>query len=535
MKAILSIFFALALVHCARQTQPSGGPKDTDPPQLISANPLDGEKNFQGSSLELTFNEYVKVKDPKEEIVITPSFGPNTKFLVKKNRVQIIPEYKWLDSTTYSISFREGIQDINEGNPAEDLHMAFSTGPTIDSLQIHGSISEVFKEQIPEKITIGLFQSDTFDIFKHKPLLFSKSDKKGEFTIPNLKPGKYFVYAFDDKNKNQKVDSKSERFGFSAKEIDLPQTQDSIHIDLVHLDSRLVRLTSVRNSNTVSIIRFNKPVNHVNLSAPTSLIYTFGDTQSEVTVYKEFDKKDSVKIAITATDSVQQKLDTTAYIKYSDTKLVEEKFKVSDWQLNFEPTTNALIAETTLNKLLLSINYDSIYIQIDTINFQSIKPEEITVDTLNKSITLKTTLKINTKEKIPAPVLLLGKGAFVSINNDSSKSQDFKIKIPKTENTGTISVELRTSEPHFQVRLTTTTNKLVKSFWDLKKYTFTHIEPAEYRITVIVDTNNNHQWDPGNFYKRQEPERVLLYKTLENKYTFPVRANWELGPLVIAF
>jgi hypothetical protein len=109
------------------------------------------------------------------------------------------------------------------------------------------------------------------------------------------------------------------------------------------------------------------------------------------------------------------------------------------------------------------------------------------------------------------------------------------VQIPKTETTGTVSIELNTKEPHFEVRLTTTSNTLIKSFRDLKKFTYSYLEPAEYKITIIVDSNNNKRWDPGNFFKREEPERVFLYKTLENKTSFPVRANWELGPLVITF
>src|SRR6185369_13611194 len=203
---------------------------------------------------------------PKEEILITPSPGTNTKFTAKKNKVVITPEKKLKDSTTYSIAFREGIQDINESNPTDDLHLAFSTGPIIDSLKIFGSVSEVFKDQVPEKIMVGLYQSDTFDIFQHKPPLFSKSDKAGKFVISNLKAGKYFIYAFDDKNKNQKVDSKSERFGFLAKEINLPQDKDTLQIRLFHVDTRQIRLTSIRNTSTISIIRFNKTVDSLNLT-----------------------------------------------------------------------------------------------------------------------------------------------------------------------------------------------------------------------------------------------------------------------------
>ncbi len=175
MRAFIILLSILIFTRCARQGQPNGGPKDSDPPELLSSTPADGEKNFRGTSIELTFNENVKLKDPKEEILITPSMGTSTRFTVKKNKVVITPENKWADSTTYSIAFREGIQDVNESNPTDDLHLAFSTGPTIDSLKVVGSLTEVFSDKVPEKITIGLYQADTFDIFKHKPYLFSKS------------------------------------------------------------------------------------------------------------------------------------------------------------------------------------------------------------------------------------------------------------------------------------------------------------------------------------------------------------------------
>jgi len=267
----------------------------------------------------------------------------------------------------------------------------------------------------------------------------------------------------------------------------------------------------------------------------TPIIYTYGDSRSEVILYKDFDKKDSLRINVYARDSLHQKIDTAVYAKFTDNKIVEEKFKQSAWKVNYEPTTNLLQAETTCNKLLSSINYDSIYIQIDTINFQPITPKEITVDTLFKSIKLKTFLKINAKQKIPRPVLLFGKGAFVSLDRDSSKAQDVKLQIPKPEATGMVSVELKTNEPHFEVLLTTNSNTIVKSFRDLKKYTFSYLEPTEYKIIIIVDSNNNRRWDPGNFLKKEEPEKVFLYKTIENKSSFPIRANWELGPLVITF
>ena len=133
----------------------------------------------------------------------------------------------WQENTTYNINFRDGVQDLNEGNPAENLRIAFSTGAIIDSLIIAGRVKETFSEKAPDKITVALYQSDTFNIYNHTPTYFTKCNKEGVFSIQNLKPGTYYVYAFDDKNKNLKVDSKTERFGFKTLPVMLNQNADS--------------------------------------------------------------------------------------------------------------------------------------------------------------------------------------------------------------------------------------------------------------------------------------------------------------------
>lgn len=536
MKSLPVLLLSVLLFQCARVSQPTGGPQDKEAPELESSIPTNGERNFKANQIELTFNEPIKLKDPQEEIIITPPIGAKTKFLAKKNKVILTPEKNWKDSTTYSIAFRGAIQDLNESNPAEDLHLAFSTGDLIDSLKIAGSIAETFKEKTPEKITVAVYQSDTFDIFKHKPTFFTKSNKDGQFSIQNLKPGKYFIYAFEDKNKNSKVDSKSEKFGFVGKPIDLLKNKDSVQINLIKVDSRPIKVTSVRNTSSTSTIHFNKALTKVNLRSDISkFIYSYGDNQGELVIYKEFAKNDSLQINIAAYDSIHQELDTAVYIKYTPNKKIDEAFKMSDWQVNFNPETKLLEALSSSNKLIASANYDSIYVQIDTSKFQLIKPEELKFDTLNKTVKISTSLKLDEKENPLNPVFIFGRGAFVSIDNDSTKSKEVKINLPRLKDTGTLSVEIKTTEKHFELQLLDATGKLVKSVRDQAKYVFKYLKPTEYRIIVIIDSNNNGVWDTGYYYKLLEPEKVVLYKNSENKYTFPIRANWEVGPLVITF
>ena len=239
---------ALLLYSCASLTTPTGGPKDTIPPILIKSSPDSNQINFKGKTVELTFNELIKLNNPKEEIIISPSPGKTIDYIAKGTKVIITPKDGWQDSTTYSIIFQEGIQDVTESNSPENLKLAFSTGNTIDSLSIKGSVKDLQKGLPLEKITVALMSSDTFDIFTDVPSYFTKTDSAGDFTLSNIKSNQYKIYAFDDKNKNLKVESRSERYGFKSSPLDLNQHIDSIEIGLIMLDSRPLKLTSIRNS-----------------------------------------------------------------------------------------------------------------------------------------------------------------------------------------------------------------------------------------------------------------------------------------------
>ena len=76
---IIPVAFVLGSVmfshSCANTTTPpSGGPKDTIPPIITKLNPLPRATNVptHKTKLELTFNEYVVVKDPKSLFLSPP-------------------------------------------------------------------------------------------------------------------------------------------------------------------------------------------------------------------------------------------------------------------------------------------------------------------------------------------------------------------------------------------------------------------------------------------------------------------------------
>jgi uncharacterized protein (DUF2141 family) len=540
---IQAIIFYLILIGCASQTTPTGGPQDEIPPVLISSNPKNGQKNFKGKTLELDFDEDVRLKDPKEEILITPSAGKNVKFTAKKNKIIIEPEEEWKDSTTYSLTFREGIQDLTEGNPAENLRLAFSTGNEIDSLSINGSVSEVFSEKIPEKITVALYQADTFDIFNHTPTYLTKSDKKGKFSIQNLKAGTYYIYAFNDKNKNLKIESKTEKFGYLSKPIELLKNSDSLDINLITVDARPLAISSIRNTNKTTRVRFNKSIDSINVSGITKeqAQYILDDQHSEIIFYQSFDTSDSLSTRIYAKDSVNQFIDSTFYIKYSTTKMASESFTLSEKAYQYSIQHKTLYHTLSFNKPLANINLDSIYIKLDSATTTSIKPSNLSIDSLYHTIIIS--VKIDKPADTLAdgmlnkfkPFLQYGKGAFISVEQDSSKKISKTISFPQEDDTGLVTGKISTQEKNFEIQLTTFDNKIVEKLINAKEINLQYLTPQDYRVRIIIDSNGNGKWDPGNFYKKIEPEKVVLYKSDEGKYTFPIRANWEYGPLLIKF
>jgi uncharacterized protein (DUF2141 family) len=537
---ILSAITLFLLARCANQTSPTGGPQDKKPPVLLNSLPKDNQRNFSGKSFELEFDEYVQLKNANEEVLITPSLGKKSKIVAKKNRVIITPENPVQENTTYTINVRDAVQDLNERNPVYNLRLAFSTGPEIDSLKIFGTVTELFKEQPPDKITVALYQRDTFNIFNHTPIYFTRTNNKGQFNITNLKAGEYYIYAFDDKNRNLKVDSKTERFGFLASQIILNgQKSDSLKIALFRVDARPLKLTSLRNTDRQSKIRFNKALDTLHLEAAgTELVYQYADSQDEVLIYNP-PKQDSLQIKVFARDSVGHTIDTIAYIKTIDTKLPKERFVVKFEEPKYNIETKTMTVEASYNKPLLGFGLDSLYIQLDTTQFLPINKTEISIDPLKHRLRITKvfapTQPTEKTNKPPIPIFIAGKGSIISLDEDSVKSHTAAVKILKEDETGTLSVQVTTREPSYALELLNSKNAVVQKLRNPKQHTFKNLIPDEYKIRIIMDKNANGKWDVGNYKNKSEPEPVYIFRTIDKKYSTPVRANWEVGPLSIKF
>lgn len=570
-ESLFLTFFFLLLWSCANQTTPMGGPKDETPPKLLRSIPDHKERNFKGKDIQLFFDEAVNLNNPKEEILISPRTDQEIEFKVKKNSVTISPEKGWSENTTYSIAFREGIRDITENNAPQNLKLAFSTGPLIDSMMVTGRVKMALNTKPPEKITVALYPSDTFNIFEHTPTYFTLIDKKATYQLENIKSGTYYIYAFQDNNKNLKVESKTERFAFLKDPIDLTGPLDSLILPLINIDMRPLSINNIRNNGLLTLLKFNKNIVDYQIKTESTqhLVNSFGDDQTEIAIYNPKVIEDSLKLSIHTLDSIGSQVDTTFYIKPVKSNSIPANFTATSSPINYNLKTNQVVQEFQFSKPIKSINYDSLFIRLDSLTKIPITANDIVYDTISKKLKIKkdvnpdslfrkppsvevltndTERKVNQKIKgetppitrpaLPQrtqPELILAKGAIISQESDTLKAQKFAITEIKKTSTGTLLIEVETKQPHYIIQLTTTDGQVVEEVANVKKYAFEYLPPRNYKIMVIIDKNNNGKWDPGNFFKREEPEPTWFYKTQDKKYDFPIRANWELGPIMLIF
>ncbi len=213
------------LSGCAQIGTPTGGPKDTIPPVLVSASPVGGKTNFTGNKITLTFNEYIDVQDIQKNVLVSPfpKQTPSISFKLKTITVKLKDTLK--PNTTYVVNFGNAIRDLNEGNPFKNYQYVFSTGNTIDSLQLSGRVV-MAESGKADSTLVAILYRDAPDsaVETRKPDYLARLDGKGNFTFTNLSAGTYKLYALKDGDGGNTYNSVIEPFAFLNEDVEIQGT-----------------------------------------------------------------------------------------------------------------------------------------------------------------------------------------------------------------------------------------------------------------------------------------------------------------------
>ena len=224
MKFFTTFIILFFLYSCGQQVAPTGGPRDSIPPKLVSSIPAFDAKNFKGDRVTLLFDEYVSLDNPYEKLTYSPTPKNNPFAESKLKTVTIKIKDTLEENTTYSIDFGNAIRDINENNELKNFFFTFSTGGTIDSAFLTGKVIIAETGKTDSTLIAVLHRNpDDSAVAKEKPRYYTKLKGDGSFLFRNLKPGDYHLFAIKDADGGKKYDQPSEMIAFLDRTISVGQ------------------------------------------------------------------------------------------------------------------------------------------------------------------------------------------------------------------------------------------------------------------------------------------------------------------------
>ena len=349
----------LLLVSCAKMGQPDGGWFDETPPKVIGASPADGAVNVNQKKINIYFDEFIKLDNPSEKVVVSPPQleQPEIKGAGRRIEISLVDSLK--ANTTYTIDFSDAISDNNEGNPMGNYTYSFSTGAAIDTMEVSGHVLESENLEPVKGILVGLYADHADSAFRTKPMLrVSRTDSRGRFVIKGVAPGSYRIYALQDQDGDYKFSQKSEKIAFSH-DIIVPSCKPDVRQDTTWVDS--LHIKSIDQVDYIHFLpdnivlrAFTEPLtDRFFLKAERqkansfTLFFSYGDSILPQIKGLNFDAENAFLV------EASEKKDTITYW-LKDTALVNQDTLLMDITYRMTDSTGVLVNKTDSAQEILS-------------------------------------------------------------------------------------------------------------------------------------------------------------------------------------
>ncbi len=578
LQGLILLILALLYLQCARVGAPIGGEKDKSPPRVKKSIPENYSIHFEGDKIEIDFDEFFRLRELDQKFVVSPPLEEKPEILPKgKTLVIDLKNNEFRENTTYTFNFSDAIVDNNEGNPIENFEFVFSTGNTIDSLLVTGTIIRAFDLQPEEDVFVMLYENlnDSAPIIEF-PAYIAKADDEGKFRVKNIKTDTFRVIGLKDMNLNYKFDLAGEPIAFMdsllfigmGKKTELARVDTTrtelARVDTTQTEKALIKppniklylfteeeeeqylKSSERPSSYQIIFIFNKPltteliVNPVDFSPSDDWYlkedYPNGDTISYwikdstiantevLTAELIYPVKDSTDVFKPYSDTVT--LRYSKPVKASRKRRQETEQEEQFLKLGINVTRGSML-DLNSNILIESptpvLNIDKSMINIlkikDTVE---IEQEYIFfIDSIRiRKFWIRLPLEENSSYKI-----WIEPGAFEDIYGIKNDTVKISFRTKKIDFYGNLIVSVQSVKTGVIVQLLDEKNNKLKEEYieNDKEIKFTYLYPKKYKLKVIFDKNKNGTWDTGNYLKKIQPEKVLFYSKEIN-----IRANWDL-------
>ena len=504
----IGLFLICILIGCANRGTPTGGDKDTEPPVILKSEPENFSTNFKGDEINIYFDEYVKIKDLRKQLIISPPMDTDPSITPMGGASKYI-SIKIKDTleanTTYAFNFGESIVDNNEENPYPYYRYVFSTGDTIDSLSVKGYVEDAIAEEPDTFVTVMLYEVDsTYTdsiVFKEKPRYITNTlDSLTTFSIDNIKEGKYKLFAIKDKNSNFLFDQKDDKIAFKEGFIEVP-TDSTFGLKLCKEEPNFKAFKPKQDGDKRILFPYEGDYR-------TMQIELLGDKpegfETRITKDKQTDSLYywyNPKFEVDTVNFIVRNEKSIDTFKHRFRAMEDDSLKIKalvSGTINFDQdfSLEGNIPITKLDKSKISlINKDSVFIDF-----------QVEYD----SIYNKYTFPVEKEEGQSYVFTMLPEtfeGFYGGVIKDTL-NYSFRTKM-KSEY-GNLRVQLRNAKFPLIVQLVNDTGIVIYERYTTENpvVDFTDIAPRKYALRVIYDTNENGKYDTGNYLLGIQPERV---------------------------
>ncbi|MBK9338992.1 MAG: Ig-like domain-containing protein [Lewinellaceae bacterium] len=547
MKQSTLVLAVLALAACARPVAPEGGPKDTTPPGVVvDKSTPNNTTRFAARTFQLTFDEWVTLQEVGSQVLVSPPLAKRPEVTLKGHTVhfKLDKEEVLRPNTTYTVNFGAAVKDLHEGNPAQDLRFVFSTGDFIDSLSVTGIVVDAFSGEPVENISVLLYDNmEDSVVRKERPYYFSRTDKSGQFSIQNVRAGIFRCVAIEDADQNLKW-TEAERIGFLDSALVVGDSLRSTPAFRLFSPKPAMRLLAP-NAGQYGLIRlgFTRSPDSIALRPELPGLRWLRE-QEQDTLLVWYDHPDSTAWKLYAgqdTISVRA-LSRSAFLQQNRLFFGDERVaKTGDGKSRGRlspapelPVARVLPPPRTINVRPgkpVRIPFSAPVTRVDTslclllADSVVVRAFALTADSSSPRV-LGLDLDWQSERRYTLTLLPGALTDFWGIPNADTLRRFFVT--PSEKQVGTLRLTIENLQPGTPciLRLMNGNTAEEERFFTPETATalfvFSSLAPLAYSVQLVVDTNGNRRWDTGDYFARQQPERVFL-KKLD-----PLRANWEV-------
>lgn len=583
---IFIIIAAAVMYSCANIGNPSGGPIDKTPPIFMRSNPTPNAVNVKDRKIEIFFDEIVTLKDPSTKIIVSPAQTemPRMSALGRKVTVELVDSL--LPNTTYTIDFSNSIQDNNEGNAIDNFAFAFSTGSVIDSMRVSGYVLDSRTLEPMQSVVVGL-QSNLADSAFHKEKLqrVALTNDRGQFTIRNVSPGSYHIFALKDLDRDYKFGNPTEDIAFLdsiiVPSIGSREAADTVYNDLNEIDTIMRATRPAYFPNDILLSMFNEDrksqylANNLRVDS-TRISLTFAaasDTLPSLSIVGRNDvpdqwytlersltndtltywirpphlvSADTLMVATTylRTDTTSNLSWGTDTLKFTFQRQKAKKKKKNEEtdsleQIRFmelHPLANG--TQEVYAPLLLQTgtpierySREAFHLQRKLQNDTTFYPAEIKSIALRDSTLSRRDLMLKVDwEPGAAYTLAVDSLAMTDIYGLQTKPLKVDFNVRKMEEYGNIVFIIPAVRDSAIVELLDGTEKIVlRAPVKSHRAELLNLLPGKYYARLFIDRNGNGKYDTGNYDMHLQPEETVYYPGAINlKKNWDVEQTWNI-------